>query len=159
MRLQTRMPTVALLVAAAILLQACAGFSPALQKPNVTINSLKMVESAGLDQRFQIGLLLTNPNSAALPVTGMSYTLTLNGFDLVTGVSSEVPVLEPYSETAVTLEGSADLMAVARLINSLARKPEEKLRYELNARIDLQGWRPTLNISEDGLIEMQSLPR
>src|SRR5690606_6768716 len=106
------------LFCAAMLLQACS-LLPQLEEPSITVDSVKLLESTGLSQRFQIGLSLTNPNSVALPIRGMSYTLSLNGYDLVKGVSADVPRLEAYAQTPVVVEGSADMFEALRLLNAL----------------------------------------
>lgn len=153
--MQTRVHTApGLLMLALLLLQGCASLGPQLEKPTIKINSLQLMESQGLSQGFKIGLILANPNSRSLPVQGMSYTLSLNGYDLVSGVSNQIPTLAAYSETPVVIEGSADLFSALRLLNSLASQPQNTLQYELAAKIDLQGWRPSFNISEDGMIEL-----
>lgn len=156
MPLPSRFPAImGLLVFSLLLLQGCAGFSPAIEKPTIKVSSLQVMESEGLSQDFRIGLLMMNPNPRPLPVTGMSYTISLNGYDLISGVSNKIPTLAAYAETPVVIEGSADLFAALRLVNSLANEPQSTLRYELSAKVDLEGWRPSFKIIEDGLIELR----
>ncbi|MCW8194627.1 LEA type 2 family protein [Proteobacteria bacterium 005FR1] len=143
-----------LIVVSIVALQACAVFRPGFEKPEVKIDSLQLLPSEGLSQRFRIGLLLSNPNSIALPIAGMTYTVSLNGYRVITGLAGDVPALPPYTETSVMVEGSADLVSVLRLMNSMIGKPQETLDYELLAKIDLLGARPTLRVRESGKIEL-----
>jgi LEA14-like dessication related protein len=136
-------------------LQACTLFRPGFQKPEVKIDSLQLLPSEGLSQRFRIGLLLSNPNDTALPVAGMTYNVSLNGHRVVSGVTGDVPSLPPYTETKVSVEGSADLVSVLRLLNSLVGQSSDALDYELLATIDLLGLRPTLQVRESGKIELR----
>lgn len=141
------------LFCALALLQACT-MLPRLEEPGITVNSVKLLEPTGLNQRFQIGLSLTNPNSVALPIRGMSYTLSLNGYDLIKGVSANIPRLEAYSETPVVVEGSADMFEALRLLNALMRDTQPELQYRLAAKLDVQGWRPDVNVSRSGVVEL-----
>lgn len=136
------------------LAQGCSTFTPNLEEPTVKLDSLQLAESTGLSQRFKIGLLLTNPNAVSLPVKGMSYTLSLNGFDLLSGANNQIPTLEAYSETPISIDASSDLVAAIRLINSLANRPQNNLNYEFAAKIDLQGFRLPINIKRDGTINL-----
>lgn len=142
-----------ILACGVLLLQACTVL-PRLEEPGVTVNSVKLLDPTGLSQRFQIGLSLTNPNGVALPVRGMSYTLSLNGYDLIKGVRADIPRLEAYSETPVVVEGSADLLEALRLLNALMRETAPTLEYRLTAKLDVQGWRPDVNISRTGIVEL-----
>ncbi|MEX1034177.1 MAG: LEA type 2 family protein [Cellvibrionaceae bacterium] len=144
-----------LLIVAALFLPGCAILNPKLDRPTLKVDSLTLGESTGLNQRFRIGLLLANPNSVALPVTGMSYTLNLNGYDLLSGVTNQIPTLAAYSETPVTIEASADLVSALRLINSLASKPQNQLQYQLIAKLDVKRWPLPLNITQAGRIELR----
>lgn len=145
----------ALVVSVLLTLQACTLFSPGFQKPEVKVDSFQLLPSEGLSQRFRIGLLLSNPNAIALPVAGMTYAVSLNGYRIASGVTGNVPVLPPFTETRVTVEGSADLVSMLRLLNSLVGKPRDALDYELLATIDLLGLRPTLQVRESGQIALR----
>lgn len=136
-----------------LLLQSCA-FVPKLEQPGIALSSVKLLESEGLTQRFQIGLSLTNPNRVALPINGMSYTLSLNGYDLIKGVSADIPTLQAYSETPVLLEGTADLFEALRLLNALMRENQPELEYRLAAKLDVQGWRPNITVNRSGVVEL-----
>ena len=137
-----------------LLLQGCAILTPSLEEPGVKISSLSLGESTGLSQKFNIGLLITNPNATAIPVVGMKYTLSLNGYDLISGVTNRIPILAAYTETPVNIEASADLVSALRLINSLANKPQDTLDYALTAKLDLKNWLFPLNVREEGQIAL-----
>jgi len=145
------------LIALLLVLQGCAGIGQQLEQPEVKIDSLRFIPSDGLNQRFNLGLLLSNPNSVELPIAGIQYQVKLNGYDVLSGVSPDVPTLPAYSEVEVMLQGSLDLLSGLRFINSLASKPQDKLRYEFRARLDLQGLRPDVTITDEGLIDLNAI--
>lgn len=135
----------------------CASLLPSLEKPAVQVESLQLLESTGVSQRLQIGLRISNPNSRSLPIKGMSYRMSLNGFDLVRGVTDSVPEIAPYSETLILLNASTDLVSTVRLMNNLLNTRTDKLEYRLSAKIDLKGFAMPLNIVESGNVALGSL--
>ncbi len=141
----------------AVLLAGCAQLRPNFEQPQVTLESLEMLEQNGFSQRFRIGLRLTNPNSQPLAINGMSYTLGLNGFKLVSGVSNRIPELAPYTDTKIFLEAGTDLFEALRLIGSLTERANQPLQYELNAKLDLKGLSPTVHVKREGKVELDRM--
>ncbi|MCR6652503.1 MAG: LEA type 2 family protein [Cellvibrionaceae bacterium] len=144
-----------LLAFVCVMVGACAHLGAGLEAPKVRVDSLQLLEPRGISQRFLIGLRVINPNDRALPVRGLSYTLALNGYDLLEGVSGKVPVLEPYSETLVQVEAATDLVAALRLLNNLTRPDaSQNLSYALTAKINVQGWPGRLTVKEAGEVPL-----
>lgn len=134
---------------------ACAHLGGDLETPRVRVDSLRLLEAQGLNQRFLVGLRVINPNDRALPVKGLSYTLALNGYDLLEGVSGKIPTLEPFSETLVEIEASTDLVGALRLLNNLAQpNAVENISYALTAKLSLQGWPGRLTVEESGEVPL-----
>jgi LEA14-like dessication related protein len=140
-----------LLVFVCVMVSACAHLGAGLESPKVRVDSLQLLEPRGISQRFLIGLRVINPNDRALPVRGLSYTLALNGYDLLEGVSGRVPVLEPFSETLIQVEAATDLVAALRLLNNLAQPDAgQNISYALTAKISVQGLPGRLTVKEAG---------
>lgn len=146
-----------LLAFVCVMVSACAHLGAGLEAPKVRVDSLQMLESRGVSQRFLVGLRVINPNDRALPVKGLSYTLALNGFDLLEGVTGKVPVLEPFSETLVEVEAATDLVAALRLLNNLTRPDAaQNITYALTAKVSVQGWPSRLTVKESGEVPLFS---
>jgi len=88
-------------LAFAVLLSACATMSPDYEEPTVTLSSFKAIPSEGMVPSFEIGLRIINPNSQALNLDGIVYTVSLQGYELVKGVGKDFPMIEGYSEGEV----------------------------------------------------------
>ena len=56
-----------------------------LEPPKLQVVAIEPLKAVGADQRFRIKLRALNPNRVALPISGMSYTLTVEDFDLAEG--------------------------------------------------------------------------
>ena len=133
-----------LLAFVCVMVGACAHLGAGLEPPKVRVDSLRILEARGLSQRFMVGLRVINPNDRALPVKGLSYTLALNGIDLIEGVTGKVPTLEPFSETLVEVEASTDLVAALRRLDrptlpdrgAAAARRARRRDHRLRVRLD-----------------------
>ncbi|OUS17565.1 hypothetical protein A9Q88_03085 [Gammaproteobacteria bacterium 50_400_T64] len=138
----------------AALLSSCALLDPAYEKPAVHLVKIEPLSSHGLEQRFRVDLKIINPNHSGLSISGMSYTLKLNGEKVVKGVAGQIPEIPPYSETTVQVDASTNILAGLRLISSLLDKPGRKLHYELETKLRSGWWPVPINIVEDGDITL-----
>jgi len=63
---------------------------PRLEPPKLVLTSIEVGAIQGLSQEFIIGVSVANPNAKALALRGVSYSLALNSFELIQGVSAEM---------------------------------------------------------------------
>jgi LEA14-like dessication related protein len=138
-----------------VMVSACAHFGAGLEPPKIRVDSIQVLEAQGLNQRFRVGLRVINPNDRALPIKGLSYSLSLNGYGLLDGVTSRVPTLEPFSETSVEVEATTDLVAALRLLNEFVQRPDmQHLTYALTAKVSIQGWLGKITVEESGEVPL-----
>lgn len=105
---------------------------------------------------FEIGLRVMNPNREPLKLVGASYTVSLEGRDLIKGVANDLPVIEGYGEGTFTLAASADLIAGARFVSDVLRNEKDSVSYELEAKLDVGGLRPAIRVRDAGEINLRS---
>ena len=128
---------------------------PGYEGPTVTINSFRTVPSdAGLPN-FEIGLRVVNPNSIALPLRGVSYAVRLNDRELITGVSSDLPVIDAYGQGDVVLTATPNLFAGIRFITDLMNQSSGDVSYELEARLDVGRLFPDIRVTDRGSISLR----
>jgi LEA14-like dessication related protein len=139
----------------AALLTACTALQPRLEEPVVKVTRLQLLPSQGLQQRIGVGLLISNPNARDLSLNGISYTIGIEKFSVLSGVSNQVPVLKAYQETPVDLEVSANLLEIVRLIEYFSRNTlQESVNYNFDAKLDFSHWLPTMRVKETGKIPL-----
>jgi LEA14-like dessication related protein len=109
--------------------------------------------------RFEIGLHIVNPNRTALKLEGIVYSVILEGHKVLTGVSSDLPLIGAYGEGDVTLIATVDLLSGVSLLASLMNKPQESFSYELEARLDIGSLRPRIHVREKGEISLAGAAR
>ena len=144
-----------LLVTLVTLLTACSGLQPGYETPTVTVSSFKTLPGEGAMPAFEIGLRVINPNRDALELAGVSYTISLAGHEIIKGVGNELPVIEGYGEGEFTLTASANLFAGIRLVTDLMRADRDSFDYELEAKLDLGGLRPSIRVKDAGEISLR----
>ncbi len=139
-----------LLACVVLLASSCALFDRAYEKPAVHLVKIEALSSRGLEQRFRVDLKIINPNSAGLRISGMSYTLKLNGEKVVKGVTGQVSAIPAHSETTVQVEAATNILAGLRLISSLLDQPGRVLHYELETKLRVGWWPVPIIILESG---------
>ena len=146
------------LVVAAVL-TGCAGLRPGYETPTVTVNSFRTLPSDGALPNFEIGLEVINPNREALKLAGISYTISLDGHEVIKGVGNDLPVIEAYGTGQVTVTAAADLLAGIRLIGDLVNSPKDNFEYRFLAKLDPGAFRPSIRIEDSGTLSAGSLGR
>lgn len=137
-----------------VLLAGCASLQP-VEKPTVKVTGLRLLPSQGMQQRIAVDLAIANPNARDLSLRGISYTIGIENFELLSGVSNQVPTLGAYQETPVTLEVSANLLAMVRMLDHFTRHGfGETVNYRFNAALDFSRWLPSMQVEETGAIPL-----
>jgi len=156
LRTRTAMHLASLLLVTGVL-SACAGMSPGYETPTVSVQSFRPISSAngtGLPS-FEIGLHVTNPNLAPLELAGVSYTISLDGKDVIKGVGNDLPVIDGYGEGEFKLTASANLFAGIRLITDLMRNNRSTFQYEFEAKLDIGAFLPAIRVRDSDEISFQ----
>lgn len=139
------------------LLSGCAGMTNSqFEQPVVSLSSFRMLPQEMVSPKFEIGLHIINPNRESLSFEGIYYTVTIEGYDVLAGVSNNLPTVDPYGEADVLLEANVDLLKSIRLISSLMQQPRDRFKYSFNAKLDPGGLNPKITIQEDGEFNLQN---
>jgi len=134
---------------------ACAGLTPEFDPPKVTVEGVSSLPSSGVGPRFQIKLRVANPNKQALDIAGISYSIELQGRELLSGVTNDVPLIEGYTEEVVTLEAGVNMSQFLRLLTGLGKNQSDPLEYRFAAKIDFKGFIPTQRVEETGVLDLK----
>ena len=139
-----------------VLLAGCAGQLYDYETPKVNVSSFKSLPGEGIGPRFEIGLHIINPNRSPLELQGLAYTLHLEGHEVMTGVSNQLPVIAAYGEENIIIQASVDLFGSIRLVMDLMSERRDELYYSLEAKLDPGGLRPNIYVSREGSIMLSS---
>jgi LEA14-like dessication related protein len=143
------------LVVCFLLVSACSTLRSDFESPTVKVTGLRLLPSQGLDQRIGVDLAIANPNAQDLSLRGISYTIGIESFSVLSGVTSQVPTLKAYEETPVNLVVSANVLQFIRLMEQLGRTGlKDEVAYTFDAKLDFSALLPAMRIRESGSIPL-----
>ena len=122
-----------------LLLSGCANIQQ-LQDLEVSLTKIEPTLSAGLSPRFNVQLLVSNPNNQDLKIEGVSLHLDIADQKILSGVSNQIPKLRAYSETPVDIQTGVNLLHLFNLLTYLSQNPGDDIKYQLKTKIDPKGF-------------------
>jgi LEA14-like dessication related protein len=145
-----------LLSIALLTLSGCATLHSSYETPKVDVVGIKKSAADTSALQFTIQLRILNPNPDTLHLNGLYYELSLEGIEVVTGTASQIPPIEGYSDTVISVSSAAGLINSARLIRLLIHEPQDQLSYELRAKLgSTSKWMPPTTVAKHGQIALQ----
>ena len=103
-----------------------------VKQPSITLGNVRVLETRGLIQRLQIDLLVGNPNDFDIPLTGLEFTMQLNGLDFAQGLSNETVTIPRLGEATVPVDVSVSLLAVIQQMQAAANA--QGIRYRITGK-------------------------
>jgi LEA14-like dessication related protein len=134
----------------------CATLDKKHESPKVDVVGITKAASDTNAMQFTIQLRIVNPNAETIDLHGLYYELSLEGIEVVTGTAKDLPPVEGYSDTIVSVSSAASLLNSARLLQKLINQPQEMLDYKLRAKLGTTSkWMPSTTVVETGEISLQ----
>jgi LEA14-like dessication related protein len=144
-----------LLLASVFLLSACTKIQQ-LQNIDVTLISIAPAGPIGLSPRFDIQLLISNPNAQDLEIEGVSLHLAIAGQKVLSGVSNQIPTLIAYSETPIEIQTTISLFSLYKLLTHLNQHANDDIKYQLSTKIDPKGF-IAFDLNKEGILNKNIL--
>ena len=116
----------------------------------MSVNSFKILPGGSINPTFEIGLRVLNPNSFSLNLKGLSYTASIEGNQVLSGVASQLPIVPAYGEEDIKLKAQADLFGGLRLIADLMKPRETAIGYTLKVKLDVGTFALPIYITREG---------
>lgn len=117
----------------------CASWFMKGEPAEVLVTNVTPLESTAFEQRLQVDLRIRNPNEFDLLVTGIDFTLTLNGKRLARGLSNTRITVPRLGDAIVSVQTSTSTLDVVRQLLSFSRTQD--LSYEIMGRLHLEDGR------------------
>lgn len=122
-----------------------------LEELEVSLINIEPATTMGLSPRFNVRLLVLNPNAQDLEIEGVIMNLDINDKKILSGVSSQIPTLKAYSETPVEIQTSVNLFDLFKLLTYLSQYSGDDIKYQLKTKIDPKGF-IAFNLSKEGFL-------
>jgi LEA14-like dessication related protein len=109
------------------------------EAPRVSLASLGVQELGLVEQRFDVGLRLRNPNDFALPISGVEYQVQLEGESFASGITNDRIELPAMGEQVISLGVTTSLINNLQRLRRWQRSPPDSLPYTVSGRVTLAG--------------------
>ena len=83
--INTKRLVIGFFITCGLVLAGCSSLQPKVEQPTVKVAGLQLLPAQGLSQPIEVSLLITNPNDRDLTLRGMSYTVGIENFDVLSG--------------------------------------------------------------------------
>ena len=132
--MQTIAPTLVCFLFAAMV--GCASWLMKGEPPEVLVTNITPLEATAFEQRLQVDLRIHNPNEIDLLVTGIDFTLKLNGKRLARGLGNTAITVPRLSDAVVSVQTSTSTLDVVRQLLSFSQTQD--LSYDITGRLYLK---------------------
>ena len=139
---------------APLLLFGCATLAGLDKAPRVTLVTLAPVEVQILEQRYLATVRIQNPNPVALPITGLDYTISINGADFASGVSAQRVTVPAYGEKTLELGVSSTIVTLFEQLRRFG-SADGRVRYAISGSLGLDGRAAAVPFEQDGEIDLR----
>jgi len=114
-------------------LGGCAGLRLGMQKPEVSVANIRLLDGNLLEQRFLLTLRVMNPNTSEIAIEGLTFKVDLNGQPFAKGVGNQPVVVPRLGEAMVEVTATTGLGGLLRQLKAF--KGREKVDYRISGRL------------------------
>lgn len=118
------------LFAAVLLFPGCASWFIKGEPPEVLVTNVTPLDATLFEQRLRVDLRVRNPNDFDYHLTGIDFTLNLNGKRLARGLGSTEVRIPRLGDAVVTIDTTTSTLGIVRQLFTLSQKQE--LTYDIN---------------------------
>lgn len=93
-----------------------------VQAPSIALQDVKLLNAEGFTQRLQVELLVSNPNDFDIPLTGLKFSMQMNGLDFAEGLSNQRVDIPRLGRAVVPVEVTVSVLAVMKQLQAIQMK-------------------------------------
>ena len=108
----------------ALLFPGCASWFIKGEPPEVLVTNVTPLDATLFEQRLRVDLRVRNPNDFEYQLTGIDFTLNLNGKRLARGLGSKEVTVPRLSDAVMTIDTTTSTMDIVRQLLDLAQKQD-----------------------------------
>jgi len=143
-----------------LLTTGCAFWFTKGEAPEVLVTNITPLETTAFEQRLQVDLRIQNPNDFDLVMTGIDFTLNVNGKRLARGLGNKELTIPRLSDAVVSVQTTTSTFDLIRQFLSFSQKQE--LSYDISGVLHSANGRLPFDNSgrllEQGQLSGQSSP-
>ena len=112
-------------------LSGCSLFVPKLEKPTLSVVSVKMLKSDLWHQELKLRMRVQNPNDRVLPIRGLSYELDVDDQEIAHGMSADSFVVPARGEAEFDMSVSANMVSLVKALSQGGNQVDYRLRGKI----------------------------
>jgi LEA14-like dessication related protein len=137
-------------------LSGCAAIPTNLKTPGISFVGLKTIEASVFEQKLEVRLKVSNPNSIELPVNGLDVDIELAGEPFAHGVSAREFVVPALGEAEFDMNVTAN--AATALLKIAGERKGDPIGYKLKGKLSTKlGLLRTIPFEESGTLPVADL--
>ncbi|MFO0699665.1 MAG: LEA type 2 family protein [Nitrospira sp.] len=117
------------LITLAVLFTGCASWFIKGEPPEVLVTNVTPLDATMFEQRLRVDLRVRNPNDFDYHLTGIDFTLNLNGKRLARGLGSKEVTIPRLGDAVITIDTTTSTLDIVRQLVQLSQKQE--LTYDI----------------------------
>ncbi len=125
-----------------------------VQSPTVKLTDVTLLSSSAVSQRFQLTLLVSNPNPVSFKAQGLRYDIAIGGVDLFAGETAALPKFKAYGAESITINVDTNLLGAFQLIQRWINAPNNSLDYRLNGALTINDALGPMQFSQSGSVSL-----
>lgn len=137
-----------------LLCSGCATWFIRGETPEVLVTNVTLLDATAFEQRLQVDLRIRNPNDFDLAVTGIDFTLSVNGKRLARGLGNKEVTIPRLSDAVMSVDTSTSTFDLIRQLVSVSQ--QQGLAYEISGVLHSKDGR--LPFDHSGLLLEQGRP-
>jgi LEA14-like dessication related protein len=107
-----------------------------VEAPQVALANVRLLDAKGLMQRIRVDLLVSNPNDFDIPLTGLDFSMTVNGADFGNGLSNAAVTLPRRGQATVPVDVTIKMLTVFNQIQAVQKRGALDYRLTGTAYLD-----------------------
>lgn len=117
------------LLATTLLVAGCATWFMKGEPPEVLVTNVTPLDATVFEQRLRVDLRIRNPNDFDYHLTGIDFTLNLNGKRLARGLGSKEVTVPRLGDAVMMIDTTTSTLDIVRQLFQLSQKQE--LAYDI----------------------------
>ena len=138
-----------------LLAPGCASVLFDAESPEVLVTNITPLEATLFEQQLKVDIRVRNPNPFELNVTGLDFTLNLNGKRLARGLADDAVTIPRLGDAILSVNTTTSTLDVMRQLLSLHN--QQDMKYQITGVLHLDGTRLPFD-SEGVVFDASQLP-
>lgn len=129
-----------------------------VKPPSITLTNLQLGSTGLLSQELKLFIKIGNPNDFAIPFTGLSFNLEVNGRPFAEGLSNDSVTVPRLGYAAMLVTGNASTLTLIMQLMTVGQRDRIDYRLFGTAHVGQLGLTDTVPFERKGSLSLLPTP-